>query len=132
MARSYLIANAENKDRKLEEILSDEFNDRLTLTLIYCTSQPRPSDLPDSPTQLERVKRILVDKGISSDSVTYRDKTGLRLHILDLLAKGHLDVVTAVNCLDEGVNVPVVETGIFMASSGNPRQFIQRRGRLFA
>lgn len=130
LARYHLVANAENKDRKLEEILSVEFNDRLDLTLIYCTSFPSPSALPDSPTQLERVKKILADKGISSDSVTYRDKTGLRLHILDLLAKGHLDAVTAVNCLDEGVNVPVVQTGIFMASSGNPRQFIQRRGRL--
>ena len=33
-------------------------------------------------------------------------------------------------CLDEGVDVPAVETGIFMASSGNPKQFVQRRGRI--
>jgi superfamily II DNA or RNA helicase len=33
-------------------------------------------------------------------------------------------------CLDEGVDIPRSEIAIFCASSGNPRQFIQRRGRV--
>jgi superfamily II DNA or RNA helicase len=33
-------------------------------------------------------------------------------------------------CLDEGVDVPRTEQAIFCASTGNPRQFIQRRGRI--
>ena len=33
-------------------------------------------------------------------------------------------------CLDEGVDVPRAELAIFCASTGNPRQFIQRRGRI--
>ena len=36
----------------------------------------------------------------------------------------------AMKCLDEGVDVPRAEVGIFASSTGNPRQFIQRRGRL--
>jgi superfamily II DNA or RNA helicase len=32
--------------------------------------------------------------------------------------------------LDEGVDIPRAEVGIFCSSTGNPRQFIQRRGRL--
>jgi len=47
-----------------------------------------------------------------------------------VLLQSHFDCVTAVRCLDEGIDVPVVEVGIFMASSGNPKQFIQRRGRV--
>ena len=46
------------------------------------------------------------------------------------MANDIFDCVTAVKCLDEGVDVPSVKVGIFMASSGNPKQFIQRRGRL--
>ena len=46
------------------------------------------------------------------------------------LANDHFDCVTAVRCLDEGVDIPSVKVGIFMASSGNPKQFIQRRGRV--
>jgi superfamily II DNA or RNA helicase len=33
-------------------------------------------------------------------------------------------------CLDEGVDIPRAEHAIFCSSTGNPRQFIQRRGRI--
>ena len=130
LARAALIANAENKDRVLSDILSTEFNNNLDHTLIYCTNNPSPSSQKGSPKQLERVKNILTRKGIDSDSVTWEDKTRDRMHILNLMAIGHFDCVTAVGCLDEGVDIPSVTTAIFMASSGNPKQFIQRRGRV--
>jgi superfamily II DNA or RNA helicase len=130
LARSYLVANAENKDRMLDQILNEEFDNRLNLTLIYCTSHPRPGAEPDDPKQLERVKDILYSKGIKSDSVTYEDPTKIRGDILSLLEGNIFGCITAVKCLDEGVDVPAVETGIFMASSGNPKQFVQRRGRI--
>lgn len=43
---------------------------------------------------------------------------------------GFINVLFAMKCLDEGVDVPRAEYGIFASSTGNPRQFIQRRGRL--
>ena len=36
----------------------------------------------------------------------------------------------SIQCLDEGVDIPCITHGIILASSNNPRQFIQRRGRL--
>lgn len=45
-------------------------------------------------------------------------------------ANGSIDVLTSMKCLDEGVDVPRSELAIFCASTGNPRQFIQRRGRV--
>ena len=45
-------------------------------------------------------------------------------------ASGDLEVLTSMKCLDEGVDVPRSEMAIFCASTGNPRQFIQRRGRI--
>lgn len=130
LARAALVANAENKDIMLSDILSTEFNNNLDHTLIYCTNHPSPASQKGSPKQLERVKNILTRKGIDSDSVTWKDKTRDRMHILNLMAIGHFDCVTAVGCLDEGVDIPSVTTAIFMASSGNPKQFIQRRGRV--
>lgn len=50
--------------------------------------------------------------------------------ILEDFAKGDLEVLTSMKCLDEGVDVPRSELAIFCASTGNPRQFIQRRGRI--
>ena len=145
---SSLIANIKEKDKLAEPEFLDvsgslcstgveecayatlEFNNKLNLTLIYCTSWPRPGAEPDDPKQLERVKDILFSKGIKSDSVTYEDPTKTRGDILSLLEGNIFGCITAVKCLDEGVDVPAVETGIFMASSGNPKQFVQRRGRI--
>ena len=36
----------------------------------------------------------------------------------------------AINCLDEGIDIPQINKAIIIASSTNPRQFIQRRGRV--
>ena len=41
-----------------------------------------------------------------------------------------MDVLLAIQCLDEGVDIPSAEIGIILASSGNEKEFIQRRGRL--
>lgn len=51
-------------------------------------------------------------------------------NILKAFASGEIDIVFAMKMLDEGVDVPRTEVGIFASSTGNPRQYIQRRGRL--
>ena len=43
---------------------------------------------------------------------------------------GKIEILFAMKMLDEGVDIPRAEVGIFASSTGNPRQFIQRRGRL--
>ena len=53
-----------------------------------------------------------------------------RDNLLRDFAEGKLNVLTSMKCLDEGVDVPRSELAIFCASTGNPRQFIQRRGRI--
>ena len=39
-------------------------------------------------------------------------------------------VVVSIKCLDEGVDIPAVSHALIAASSRNPREFIQRRGRV--
>ncbi|MEN0004467.1 MAG: DEAD/DEAH box helicase family protein [Bacteroidota bacterium] len=53
-----------------------------------------------------------------------------RAFILDRFAQSDLDMLVSMKCLDEGVDVPRTEQAIFCASTGNPRQFVQRRGRI--
>ncbi len=43
---------------------------------------------------------------------------------------GNIDILLSMKCLDEGVDLPRAEIAIFCSSTGNPRQFIQRRGRI--
>ena len=49
---------------------------------------------------------------------------------LEKFGKGIYQVLVAIKCLDEGVDVPPARRAILMASSGNPREFIQRIGRI--
>lgn len=49
---------------------------------------------------------------------------------LQNFANGEIDVLLSMKCLDEGVDIPRAQNAIFLSSTGNPRQFIQRRGRV--
>jgi len=39
-------------------------------------------------------------------------------------------IMVSIRCLDQGVDIPKISHAIILASSQNPRQFIQRRGRV--
>lgn len=67
-------------------------------------------------------KHVTVRKFISG--------TNQKDDILEQFANGEIEVLTSMKCLDEGVDVPRAELAIFCASTGNPRQFVQRRGRI--
>jgi superfamily II DNA or RNA helicase len=53
-----------------------------------------------------------------------------RQRLLADFATGDLHALVAMKCLDEGVDVPSTRTAFILASSSNPREFIQRRGRI--
>ena len=79
---------------------------------------------------MERAKNILFQRDVVFHQITYRESTEERRRILDLISKRVYDATLAIRCLDEGMDIPSAKLGILLASSGNPRQFIQRRGRL--
>jgi len=86
--------------------------------LVYC----------DSLVQLRAVQAELVAKGLApteyhSAMVGDREST---LRYFD--ANG--GVLVSIRCLDEGVDIPSVTHALILASSQNPREFIQRRGRI--
>ena len=60
----------------------------------------------------------------------FTSKTENRVEVMDLFEGGTIDALFSMKCLDEGVDVPRAEVAIFCSSTGNPRQFIQRRGRV--
>jgi len=50
--------------------------------------------------------------------------------MLEHFDTGTIQVLVAIRCLDEGVDMPQAKVGILVSSTTNPREFIQRRGRL--
>lgn len=43
--------------------------------------------------------------------------------------ESHGGIVLAIKCLDEGIDIPIINRAIVLSSSTNPREYIQRRGR---
>lgn len=60
----------------------------------------------------------------------FTGETSQRDEILNQFIEGKLDALLAMKCLDEGVDIPQTQYAIFCSSTGNPRQYIQRRGRV--
>jgi len=117
MKRSQLVKSAENKYDALRNIL-DEVDD-VDHLLAYT-----------NPQQIERVQEVLNEYGIIQHKFTYQENDDERQRLLELFDKGDYDALVAMRCLDEGVDVPSIRQAILMSNSGNPMQFIQRRGRL--
>lgn len=61
---------------------------------------------------------------------TYTSETEDRISKIRGFSEGKIDMLLAMKMLDEGVDIPRTEVGIFASSTGNPREYIQRRGRL--
>ncbi|RYG34714.1 MAG: hypothetical protein EON93_07630, partial [Burkholderiales bacterium] len=61
---------------------------------------------------------------------TSREPRKERDRILANFRIGLVDAMVAIKCLDEGIDVPACRTAYILASSRDPRQFIQRRGRI--
>lgn len=64
------------------------------------------------------------------NSYTSKDSPNERKDKLRGFEEGKIDILFTMKAIDEGVDIPRAEVGIFASSTGNPRQFIQRRGRL--
>jgi superfamily II DNA or RNA helicase len=92
-----------------------------------------------SPEQMDRVQSIISEfdvrqhKFTSEEGIKPEDKYGglsERDFLLKEFEKRNYSILVAMKCLDEGVDVKSARTAIILASTGNPKEYIQRRGRI--
>ena len=118
MRRAELLNKAANKIVELSALITA--SDQIDHTLFYC-----------APGQIDDVQRLLGwDHGLLVQRFTAEEDTSERKQRLADFASGEIQALVAMKCLDEGVDVPSTRTAYIMASSSNPREFIQRRGRV--
>jgi superfamily II DNA or RNA helicase len=102
--------------------------------LVYCAegTRPAPQGEPRGPNQLREVMNVVGNElHLAAHSYVSETPRAERKVLLRRFGAGDdLRVLVAMRCLDEGVDIPDARTGYLLASSSNPRQFIQRRGRL--
>ena len=147
LARKRIIHKAANKLPAFIDIIEKRHgeNGNLKFSLIYVPEGNKP-DYIGGTDDFDKSEDIKDDEdadhliNIYTQAVTEIDERVTvrkftsgqrdREEILDDFATGKLHVLTSMKCLDEGVDVPRSELAIFCSSTGNPRQFIQRRGRV--
>lgn len=145
LKRKRIIHKAAGKEQVFKYILEDRFHEKgnLKYTLVYVPEGNKPdevADIFDSKDTLESddVAEHIIDlytqivREVSQTTTVkkFTSDSKDRNKMLEDFASGDLEVLTSMKCLDEGVDVPRSEMAIFCASTGNPRQFIQRRGRI--
>jgi DNA phosphorothioation system restriction enzyme len=129
--RARLIGAAENKLHKLRSLIEQTGVDDIHHTLVYCGDGQVGQEGDKTKRQLRAVTELLGrDLGIKLHQFTYEEDQETRERLLRDFEEETIDALVAIRCLDEGVDVPATRTAFILASSTNPRQFIQRRGRI--
>jgi superfamily II DNA or RNA helicase len=125
LERARIIGNAESKVIRLLEIFremidnSKRTSQELGHILVYC-----------APGSHRDIIKLLSGLGLRCHEFVHYVSLSDRQRILDEFASRRIQVLVAIKCLDEGVDVPSTETAFLLASTSNPREFIQRRGRI--
>jgi superfamily II DNA or RNA helicase len=130
LKRTRLIGSAAEKMPALKRTIL-ELGYPLKKAIIYCGDGQTEGQDDDSIRQVVAACRLLGEEcDARVRKFTCDESEEEREEILDGLRIGRLDGIVAIRCLDEGIDVPEARLGFLLASSNNPRQFVQRRGRL--
>ena len=116
--RSKIAKNASSKISAATNIIK-EFYEAGQRWLIYC----------DSLAQIEQVYQSLSKNNISSMQYYSDMKTESKNKTKDIF-ENEGGILISIKCLDEGIDIPSITHALIIASDQNPRQFIQRRGRV--
>lgn len=129
MKRARLLGSAENKLYALRDVLGGMAP--TAHTLFYCgDGSVGDQDFADAGRQIEVVSQLVHGCGWKTTRFTSRENRQQRAGILENFRLGLIDAMVAIRCLDEGIDVPACRTAFLLASTRNPRQFVQRRGRI--
>lgn len=123
--RQRIVNNAAEKYGAFRKILKKHKN--ISKLIVFC-----------SPQQINNVQKILDEEKITpqhrftqkESAKNPKNDLSERKKLLTNFDKGSYRALVAIKCLDEGVDVPSAENAIILSSTSNPREHIQRRGRI--
>lgn len=130
--RARIIAGCQQKIDRLIEVIRPYKDD--AHILVYCGATKYDLQSIDDIDQIKQIdavnKRLYCDLNMKVRKFTSSESKEERNEIKQLFQEGELQVITAIKCLDEGVNIPAIKRAFILASSTNPKEYIQRRGRV--
>lgn len=137
LKRKRIIHKAENKKVAISQLLENlKQNRKLDYTFVFVPEGYEPDyslhdtyDIEQDDIHIiDEYAQMFKERGYSYHKYIsgLEDAPG----ILRSFANGDIQILLSMKCLDEGVDIPRAEHAIFCSSTGNPRQFVQRRGRV--
>ncbi|MBF8984102.1 DEAD/DEAH box helicase family protein [Lutibacter sp. B2] len=137
LKRARIVAAAKEKIDVLREKIFPYKND--SYILVYCGAANVIDDNKDYSSiddcdlrQIDVVTNLLGNElNMKVSQFTSKEDVAERKILKEQFAKGEqLQALIAIKCLDEGVNIPKIKTAFILASTTNPKEYIQRRGRV--
>ena len=137
--RKNVIHKASRKANKLVSIIDEIGKENFKNAFIYVPegveadyeNNDKVIDTIEEETDklIDQYLNILIEKH-QLKMAKFTGETKNRDQIFEQFKSEKLDALLAMKCLDEGVDIPQTKYAIFCSSTGNPRQYIQRRGRV--
>lgn len=137
LKRARLVAGASDKLIKLKETIKDYKNDNHML--VYCGSTTlKDVEYKEGIPPIDEIKQINAVTYILGNELlmkvskfTSEESADERAMLKESFNEGRqIQALIAIRCLDEGVNIPSIDKAFILASSSNPKEYIQRRGRV--
>lgn len=130
--RSRVVAGAFNKTLALAKAIKPFRKENHILVYCGATTIDEQDENGDDMRQIDAITELLGNElKMNVAQFTSKEDSNTR----DMLKKkffdgDYLQVLVAIKCLDEGVNIPAIKTAFILASTTNPKEYIQRRGRV--
>lgn len=126
LKRARLIKLASNKITALKTLLQKEKDIKRSLFYVG-----EGTNLDAENKMIDEVTRVLgFEFNLKINKYTSTESPEERKKILESFKKDRYQGLVAMKCLDEGVNIPSVEKAYILSSTTNPKEYIQRRGRV--
>ena len=130
--RSRVVAGAYNKTFALAKEIKPYKKDNHILVYCGATTIDEQDKNGDDMRQIDAITELLgKELNMNVAQFTSREDSSTRDILKKKFSDGdYLQVLVAIKCLDEGVNIPTIKTAFILASTTNPKEYIQRRGRV--
>jgi superfamily II DNA or RNA helicase len=115
--RARIVKSARAKVEVASAVLAQNFRDGQAW-LVYC----------DNVQQVAAVRAACTARGLRTSEYHTQMEGDSDAALEEFAREG--GILVAINCLDEGVDIPRISHALVLASSSTRRQFIQRRGRV--
>jgi superfamily II DNA or RNA helicase len=116
-ARAKIIKKAKNKVPAAVQIIKKDFKEG-EHWLLYCQDNDHVTFAREQLKEsgIQSLEYMSAMRGDRKSTLDYFEENG--------------GILVAIKCLDEGVDLPFLKNAIILSSSQNPREHIQRRGRV--